>query len=61
MEILDANGDAATFSKAIFSGTKLTLNVTGGGKVIFGNVDAATTFNINGTSYNVSGKTLATT
>ncbi|MBR1645508.1 MAG: hypothetical protein IJ774_00455 [Selenomonadaceae bacterium] len=61
LEILDANGDAATFSKAIFSGTKLTLNVTGGGKVIFGNVDAATTFNINGTSYNVSGKTLATT
>ena len=61
LEILDANGDETTFSKATFNGTKLTLNVTGGGKVIFGGVDSSTTFNINGTSYTVSGKTLATT
>ena len=61
LEILDANGDKTTFSKATFSGTKLTLNVTGGGKVVFGGVDSSTTFNINGTSYNVSGKTLTAT
>ena len=61
LEILDANGDETTFSKATFNGTKFTLNMTGGGKVIFGGVDSSTTFNINGTSYTVSGKTLATT
>ena len=61
LQILDADGNAANFSKVVFSGTKLTLNVTGGGKVIFGNVTDSTTFNINGTSYNVSGKTLAAT
>ncbi len=59
LQILDANGDTTTFTKATFSGTKLTLNVNGGGKVVFGNVTDTTTFNINGTSYNVSGKTLA--
>ncbi|MBR4382209.1 MAG: hypothetical protein IKP64_01500, partial [Selenomonadaceae bacterium] len=58
LQILDANGDATTFTKAAFANNKLTLNVNGGGKVIFGNVSDSTTFNINGTSYNVSGKTL---
>ena len=58
LQILDKKGDAGSFNKATFSGSSLTLDIKGGGKVTFDNVAANTQFNINGTSYRISDKTL---
>ena len=58
--IFNATGTAkASFSKSSFSDSTLTLSIKGGGAVIFNNVDTSTKFNINGTSYKVSGSKLA--
>ncbi|MBR4905042.1 MAG: hypothetical protein IKZ53_10275 [Selenomonadaceae bacterium] len=56
--ILDKKGNVGTFSKAAFSNNTLTLTITGSDNVVFKNVDASTEFNINGTTYQISGKTL---
>ena len=40
------------------SSNTLTLTIDGGGSVIFKNVTSSTEFNINGTSYHVSGSTI---
>ena len=58
MKILNADGTAGTFTKATFSNNNLTLNISGGGKIIFGGADSSATFNINGEIYHVDGKTL---
>ena len=59
LTILKADGsEGGTFKSSKFSGGDLTLTIKGGGKVIFdsaGNVDK---FNINGTSYKISGSKL---
>ena len=36
---------------------RMTLNISGGGKIIFGGADSSATFNINGEIYHVDGKT----
>ena len=60
LRILTKDGKSkATFSKSAFDDDTLTLTVNGGGTVIFNNIDDATTFNINGTTYKVSGSKLA--
>ena len=55
LQILDAKGSKTSFSKATFSNDDLTLSVKGGGTIVFEDVDSATTFNINGTNYKISG------
>ena len=60
LRLLTKDGKSnATFSKSAFDDDTLTLTVNGGGTVIFNNIDDETTFNINGTSYKVSGSKLA--
>ncbi|MBR4151665.1 MAG: hypothetical protein IKT98_01755 [Selenomonadaceae bacterium] len=51
LQILDKKGKESTFSKAKFNGSKLTLSIKGGGKVIFSGVNTSTNFNINGKTY----------
>ena len=58
LQILDAKGSKVSFSKAAFSNNDLTLSVKGGGTIVFDDVDSATTFNINGTNYKISGTKL---
>ncbi|MBR1646753.1 MAG: hypothetical protein IJ685_08255 [Selenomonadaceae bacterium] len=58
LQILNADGSAGTFTKSAFSNRNLTLNISGGGKVIFSDVDNSSTFNINGEIYHVDGKSL---
>ena len=58
LQILNADGTAGTFTKATFSNNNLTLNISGGGKIIFGGADSSATFDINGEIYHVDGKTL---
>ncbi len=48
----------STFKSASFSKNTLTLAIDGGGSITFKNVTDTTNFNINGTTYRVSGKTL---
>lgn len=55
LQILNADGSAGTFSGSSFSGGKLTLTIQGGGSLIFNNVSANTSFNINGTTHTISG------
>ena len=60
LKILDRKGEeTGKFSKSVFSGSKLTLSIQGGGKVVFDGVTASSEFNINGTDYSISGKKLA--
>ncbi|MBO4780426.1 MAG: hypothetical protein J5497_07310, partial [Selenomonadaceae bacterium] len=47
-----------TFTNAVFDSNRLTLNVDGGGSLIFKNVATSTEFNINNTTYHVSGNTI---
>ncbi|MBR3497512.1 MAG: hypothetical protein IKO05_00790 [Selenomonadaceae bacterium] len=54
LQILDAG-----FTNSSFKNGKLTIAVDGGGHVIFQNVSASDTFNINGTTYSISGKKLS--
>ena len=58
LTILKSDGSAGSFSNANFNSSTLNLTIEGGGNVTFKNVDASTDFNINGTTYHVSGKTL---
>ena len=55
-----AGTKTATFSKSAFSNSKLTLTIDGGGSIILSNVTKSTAFNINGTSYKISGSKLVT-
>ena len=47
------------FSKSKYSNGTLSLTIAGGGQVLFDNVTTSTNFNINGTSYKISGSKLA--
>ncbi|MBQ4444118.1 MAG: hypothetical protein II896_05665, partial [Clostridia bacterium] len=58
LQILDADGSAGSFTNSSFKSGKLTLAIEGGGHVIFQNVTSSDTFNINGTTYSISGKKL---
>ena len=59
LQILDANGNAGTFSNASYSSGTLTLTVAdSGGTIYLKNVTPETNININGTNYAISGKTL---
>ena len=59
LKILKSNGySGGKYTKSKFSGGTLSLTISGGGNVIFENVTAATTFNINDNSYKVSGSKL---
>ena len=60
LKILKSNGtEGGSFTSSSFDGKNLTLAISGGGKVVFSGVKANDTFNINGTSYSISGKKLA--
>ena len=59
LKILDANGNAGTFSKASYGSGTLTLTVAdSGGTIYIKNLTTETNININGEIYHVSGKTL---
>ena len=59
LKILKSNGKTGgTFTKAAFSGDKLTLTISGGGSVIFDGVSKGDVININGKNRTISGKTL---
>ena len=58
LQILDKRCETGTFTDSTFTGNSLTLKIQGGGKVIFDNVAASSTFNINGANYHISDKTL---
>ena len=59
LTILKSNGSSGgTFTKSKFSGGELTLTISGGGSVTFENASASNKFNINGTSYKISGSKL---
>lgn len=52
-------GDAGgTFTKLTFRNGNLTLMISGGGRVTFNNVSAGDTFNINGETHTLNGKSL---
>ena len=56
LQILKSNGAAGgTFTSSSFKSGKLTLAIDGGGSIIFSNVTTSTKFNINSTSYSISG------
>ena len=54
----EAGTKRTSFSKSVFSNDTLTLTINGGGTIIFDDVGRSTKFNINGTSYKVSGSKL---
>lgn len=54
LTILDKKGEAGDFKKATLKDDTLTLDIQGGGKVIFSGVEFSTEININGTSQTVS-------
>ena len=59
LKILKSNGAAGgKYKKSKFSDGTLSLTISGGGQVIFEDVTTATTFNINGNSYKISGSKL---
>ena len=58
LKILNTDGSQGKFKSSKYSGGDLTLTITGGGKVIFDDVSASTQFNINGTTYKISGSKL---
>jgi len=58
LKILNADGNDGSFKSSKFSGGDLTLTINGGGKIIFDDVAFTTKFNINGSSYNISGSKL---
>ncbi|MBE8949651.1 MAG: hypothetical protein SR3Q1_03510 [Quinella sp. 3Q1] len=57
LQILNKDNTNATYSKAEFADSKLTLSI-GDGSVIFNNVSSGDAININGTKHTISGKTL---
>ena len=59
LKILKSNGTAGgKYTKSKFSNGTLALTISGGGSVIFNNVTASTEFNINSTTYTISGSKL---
>ena len=58
LKILNADGSDDSFKSSKFSGGDLTLTINGGGKIIFDDVASNTKFNINGSSYSISGSKL---
>ena len=58
LQVLNADGTDGSFKKSKYSGGDLTLTINGGGKVIFNSVASTDTFNINGTTYKISGSKL---
>ena len=58
LKILNADGSDGSFKSSKYSGGDLTLTINGGGKIIFDDVAFTTKFNINGSSYNISGSKL---
>ena len=60
LQILKSNSAAGgKFTSSKFSDGTLSLTISGGGSVLFDNVTTSTDFNINGTSYKISGSKLA--
>ena len=55
-----AGTKTTTFSKSAFSKSTLTLTINGGGSIVLNDVAKTTAFNINGTSYKISGSKLVT-
>ena len=58
LKILNADGSNGSFKSSKYSGGDLTLTINGGGKIIFEDVASSTKFNINGSSYIISGSKL---
>ncbi|MBR0102968.1 MAG: hypothetical protein IJQ01_05670, partial [Selenomonadaceae bacterium] len=58
LKILKADGSAGTFSKSNFSEGVLNLTISGGGSVIFENVNTGDQININGTTHTITGSKL---
>ena len=58
LKIFTADGSRGSFKSSKYSGGDLTLTITGGGKVIFSDVSSSDKFNINGTTYRISGSKL---
>ena len=58
LKILNADGSNGSFKSSKYSGGDLTLTINGGGKIIFEDVASNTKFNINGSSYHISGAKL---
>ena len=58
LKILKSNGKTGSFSKSKFSNGTLSLTISGGGSVIFNDVAKGDKFNINGTTYKISGSKL---
>ena len=57
--ILKSNGKAGgTFTDSAFGKGSLTLTISGGGQITFDNVKSSDKFNINGTTYKISGTKL---
>ena len=58
LQILNSDGSQGSFTNSSFKNSNLTLTIDGGGKVVFSGVSKSDTFNINGTSYSISGSKL---
>ena len=58
LKIFTADGSRGSFKSSKYSGGDLTLTISGGGKIIFDGVSKSDTFNINGTTYKISGSKL---
>ncbi len=58
LKILNADGSNGSFKSSKYSCGDLTLTINGGGEIIFDGVASGDSFNINGTSYKISGSKL---
>ncbi len=58
LKIFTTDGSRGSFKSSKYSGGDLTLTISGGGKVIFNDVSSSDRFNINGTTYKISGSKL---
>ena len=60
LKILKSNGkEGGAFSSSSFKNGNLTLEISGGGSVVFDGVSKSSSFNINGDIYKISGNKLA--
>ena len=58
LQILNVDGSQGSFTNSSFKSGKLALAIEGGGRVVFSGVSKSDTFNINGTTYSISGSKL---
>ena len=58
LQILNSDGSEGAFTNSTFKSGKLALSIDGGGRVVFSGVSKSDTFNINGTTYSISGSKL---